>query len=62
MLLASAARKPGSPPPPEPQALAVIPGGLPIEDIITRLTAIHADHPGATVRRGRRNQWEIWPP
>jgi hypothetical protein len=62
MLLASATRKPGSPPPPEPQPLAVIPGGLPIEDVITRLTAIHADHPGATVRRGRRNQWEIWPP
>jgi len=62
MLLASATTKPGPPPPPEPQPLAVIPGGLPIEDVISRLTAIHADHPGATVRRGRRNQWEIWPP
>jgi hypothetical protein len=62
MLRASAARQSGPPPPPEPRPLAVIPGGLPIEEVITRLTAIQADNPGATVRRGRRNQWEIWPP
>lgn len=61
MLRASAGRHP-SPPPPKPQPLAVIPGGLPIEEVIARLTAIQAGHPGATVRRGRGNQWEIWPP
>ncbi len=62
MLLASATKRPGSPSPPEPQPLAVISGGMPIEEMITRLTAIQADHPGATVRRGKRNQWEVWPP
>jgi hypothetical protein len=62
MPLASATKQSGPPPSPEPQPLTVIPGGLPIEEVITRLTAIQADHPGATVRRGRRNQWEVWPP
>lgn len=60
MLLTSATSKPAAPSP-KPQPLAVIPGGLPIEDVITRLTAIHADHPGATIQRGRRNHWEVWP-
>ncbi|MGH3222503.1 MAG: hypothetical protein ACRDPY_28050 [Streptosporangiaceae bacterium] len=53
----------GPPPPtPQPQPLAVIPSGLPIEEMIATLTAIQADHPGAEVRQGARKRWEIWPP
>lgn len=62
MLQALAPKQPGPPLPPKPQPLGVIPGGLPIGEVITRLTAIQADHPGATVRRGSRNRWEVWPP
>jgi hypothetical protein len=42
--------------------IAVIDSGLPIEEVITRLNAVQADHPGAQVRRGSENSWEIWPP
>ena len=42
--------------------IAVIDSGLPIEEVIARLSAVQADHPGAQVRRGRGNSWEIWPP
>jgi hypothetical protein len=51
-----------TPRPLRPQPLAVIPSDLPIEEVITRLTAIQADHPGATVRHGSRNRWEIRSP
>lgn len=61
ILLSSAAKK-VTPPAPPPQPLAVIPSDLPIEEVITRLSAIQASHPGATVRRGSRNRWEVWPP
>jgi hypothetical protein len=61
LLLSSAAKQDTPPPAPKPQRLAVIPSDLPIEEVITRLTAIQAEHPGATVRRGSRSQWEIWP-
>lgn len=50
------------PPPPEPQPLAVLPSGLPIEEMIATLTAIQAGHPGAQVRQGPRKRWEVWPP
>ncbi len=63
IVLSSTSETPDPPPPRvKPRPLTVIPGDLPIEEVITRLTAIHAEHPGATVRRGSRNQWEIWPP
>jgi hypothetical protein len=62
ILLSSAAKKAAPPAPPKPQPLAVIPSDLPIEEVITRLSAIQASHPGATVRRGSRNRWEVWPP
>ncbi|MGH3217327.1 MAG: hypothetical protein ACRDPY_01120 [Streptosporangiaceae bacterium] len=51
-----------SPPPPQSQPLAVIPSGLPIEEMIAKLAAIQAEHPGAQVRQGARRRWEIWPP
>ncbi len=50
------------PPPPPPRPIAVITAGLPIEDVIAKLTAVQADHPGAQLRQGKRNRWEIWPP
>ena len=61
ILLSSASKNATPPPPPKPQPLAVIPSDLAIEEVITRLTAIQAEHPGATVRRGSRNRWEVWP-
>ena len=42
--------------------IAVIDSGLPIEEVIARLNAVQVDHPGAQVRRGTGNSWEIWPP
>ena len=42
--------------------IAVIDSGLPIEEVIARLNAVQVDHPGAQVRRGSGNSWEIWPP
>jgi hypothetical protein len=49
-------------PPSEPaaQLLAVIATGSSVEDVISRLTHIQAEHPGAQVRRGKRNAWGIW--
>lgn len=48
-------------PPPKPQPLAVIPSGLPIEEVIAQLAAIQAEHPRAQVRKGTRHRWEVWP-
>jgi hypothetical protein len=62
ILMAAATKQAARAPPSAPQPLAVIPSGLPIEEIITRLTAAQAGGPGATVRSGNRNRWEIWPP
>lgn len=47
---------------PEPiqEPLAVIAAGSSVEDIIARLTEVQADHPGAQVRQGKRNSWEVW--
>lgn len=55
-------RPAGPPPPPEPEPLAVLPSGLPIEEMIARLAAVQAEHPGALVRQGARKRWEVWPP
>jgi hypothetical protein len=41
--------------------IAVIDTGLPIEEVVARLSAVQADHPGAQVRRGSGDRWEIWP-
>lgn len=48
-------------PPPLPRPIAVLAPGEPIETVIAQLTAIQADHPGAQVRQGSGNRWEIWP-
>lgn len=52
-----------TPEPPEvkPEPLAVIPSGLSIAEITTRLVKIQTEYPDARVRRGSRNKWEIWP-
>lgn len=47
---------------PKIKPIAVIPSGLPVEDLIARLGKIQTTYPGAIVRRGSANKWEIWPP
>jgi hypothetical protein len=47
--------------PPKPSPIAVLESGLPIGDVIARLTELQAQYPDAEVRRGRANRWEIWP-
>lgn len=46
-------------PTPVPQPLAVIPSAS-VEETIARLTAVQAEHPGAQIRPGKQNCWEIW--
>lgn len=46
---------------PKPQPLAVLPSGLPIAEVIAKLSELEDQHPDATVKRGRANRWEIWP-
>ena len=57
-----ASQSAAEPPPPPLGPIAVIKAGLPIEDVIAKLTAVQADHPGAKLRQGKRNRWGIWPP
>ncbi|MFI6324791.1 hypothetical protein ACIBG8_45210 [Nonomuraea sp. NPDC050556] len=45
----------------KPEPLAVIPSGLPITEVLERLTALQTQYPDAEVRRGRANRWELWP-
>ena len=59
-LLALASPK-AKPPAAVPMPIAVIGSGLPIEEVIARLNAVQADHPGAQVR-SIGDRWEIWPP
>lgn len=54
-------QKPEPPPPPPPQPIATLKSGLPIGDVIARLTELQVQYPDAEVRRGRANRWEIWP-
>ncbi len=54
-------RQTATAPQPAPQPLAVIAEGSPVEDLIARLAQIQAVHPGAQVRHGRKDSWEIWP-
>ena len=47
---------------PKPQPLAIVPSGLPIADVVAKLTELQQQFPGAEVRRGRANRWELWGP
>jgi len=47
---------------PKPQPLAVVPSGLPIAEVVAKLTELQQQFPGAEVRRGRANRWELWNP
>jgi hypothetical protein len=51
----------GLPARPVPQPLAVIPSGLALDEVITRLEEIRRQYPEAKVKRGNRSRWEIWP-
>jgi hypothetical protein len=53
-------QQPAPPPQPAPRPLAAIAAGSPVEDVIAQLTQIQAEHPGAQVRRGKKDSWEIW--
>jgi hypothetical protein len=61
-LRARAARPRPGPPPPEPGPIAVVTLSGPIEDLTAKLAEIQASHPGAQIRPGKRNQWDVWPP
>jgi hypothetical protein len=58
---AAARQAPPEPPAPKPQPIAILKSGTPIEQVIAELTRISVEHPGAEVRRGNANRWEIWP-
>ena len=62
MILRFTASTPTPPAAAKPQPLAVIPSGLPIADVVARLTQLQAEFPDGQVKRGRANRWEIWPP
>lgn len=47
---------------PKPQPLAIVPSGLPIADVVAKLTELQQQFPDAEVRRGRANRWELWNP
>ncbi len=53
--------RPATPPAPKPKPLAVVPSGLPIAEVVAKLTELQEKHPDAEVRRGRANRWELWP-
>lgn len=42
----SVAKEKATPTPPEPQPIAVLKSGTPIEEIIARLTQLSVEHPG----------------
>ena len=46
----------------EADPIAVITLDGSIEDVTAKLATIQADHPGAQIRKGKRNRWEVWPP
>jgi hypothetical protein len=45
---------------PKPHPIAVLPSGLPIAEVIIRLSELQNEHPDAIIKRGRANKWEIW--
>lgn len=46
---------------PKPKPLAVIPAGLPLNEVTRRLQEAETRFPGAEVRRGTNDGWEVWP-
>jgi hypothetical protein len=54
--------EPPTPPKPKPQPLVVIPSGLPLAEVVTKLSELQEWYPDAEVRRGRANRWELWAP
>lgn len=58
---AASSQQVASPPKTKAEPLAVIPSGLPIAEVLERLTELQAQFPDAEVRRGRANRWELWP-
>ncbi len=55
-------RQPKPPAAPKPKPLAVIPGGLPVDAVLVHLVEAQKRYPGAEVRRGSGDGWELWPP
>jgi hypothetical protein len=57
-------RDPRGLPPAEtkPWPLAIVPSGLPIAEVVAKLTELQQQFPGAEVRRVRANRWELWNP
>jgi hypothetical protein len=51
-----------TPPTPKPQPLAIVPSGLPIAEVVAKLSELQRHYPDAEVRRGRGNRWELWAP
>ena len=49
-------------PKPKPQPLAVVASGLPIADVVAKLSELQQQFPDAEVRRGRASRWELWAP
>jgi hypothetical protein len=65
MLLEAAERRqqsPVPPPLPKPEPIAVIASGLPLSEVVARLSELQKQYPDAVVKRGRANRWELWPP
>ena len=54
-------RKPKSATPPKAKPVAIIPGGLPVDEVIARLAEAQQRFPDAEVRRGSGDGWELWP-
>lgn len=55
-------QQPPQPVAPKPEPLAIVPSGLPINEVVERLKQLQEEFPDAEVRRGRANAWELWPP
>lgn len=62
MIMSMARLRSSEPEKPKPKPFAVIPSGLPIADVLARLTQVQTEHPDAVVKRGSANKWEIWLP
>lgn len=48
--------------PPKAKPLAVIPGGLPVDEVLVRLAEAQKRHPDVEIRRGSGDGWELWSP
>jgi hypothetical protein len=54
-------RKPRAKAAAKPRPLAVIPSGLSVDEVMTRLARAQKQYPEAEVRRGAGDGWELWP-